>query len=369
MPNSSPPLGMPAAARQERRCRNTADRPSQTSSVISSPSAMPGLQDLAPNTQPRKGDDAYAAVAIAILNAAQALRTPKPIRQFLMLGDTRQSDGGTYMTIAARSGWSGAAFICDEKRGEDPALTLSSDHGVYVANRWSKLSTFAEQFTIDDQTAVIIDMDKTLIGARGRNHQLIDAARLTALKLAVQDVLGSSYDDTSFSETYHRFNQPRFHRFTGDNQDFLAFICVMAGGGIVTPAALQAMLEQGIMLNFAHFVDLTGARIQAFDSPLALFHAEFAGLYRSGDMTPFKKFRFLEYIETAARFGCAPTELDALDILGREICITHEVWAAAQQWKAAGALLFGLSDKPDEAACGTGDGLPIHRLVTHIIGT
>jgi hypothetical protein len=330
---------------------------------------LPGVADIAPNTQPRKGDDAYAAVAITILNAAQATRTTKPIRQFLMIGDTRQSDGGTYMTIANRSGWHGAAFICDEKRAEDPSLAMSNDTGVYIANRWQKITQFSEQFIVDDQTAIIIDLDKTLIGARGRNHHLIDTARLTALKRAVSDVLGDTYDDVLFSETYHRFNQPRFHRFTGDNQDFLAFICVMAGGAIVTPEALQAMLEQGIMLNFAHFVDLTGARIQSFSSPLAPFHTEFAALYRNGDMTPFKSFRYLEYLETAARFGCAPEGLDAIDILNREICITHEVWAAAMQWKAAGALLFGLSDKPDEAACGTGEGLPIHKLVTHVIGS
>ncbi|MCX6016681.1 MAG: hypothetical protein NT020_13995, partial [Chloroflexales bacterium] len=59
----------------------------------------------------------------------------------------------------------------------------------------------------------------------------------------------------------------------------------------------------------------------------------------------------------------------ALDLLYREIVITGELWQIAQQWQAQGALLFGLSDKPDEAACGTGEGDPIHRLVTHVVGT
>ncbi len=330
---------------------------------------LPGLQDIAPNTQPRKGDDAYANVAMTILKAAQSLRQAGPIQRFMMIGDTRQSDGGTYLTIAKRSGWQGAAFICDEKRSEDPFYGVSNDAGVYTSNRWRNIDAFAAQHVVDEHTAILIDLDKTFIGARGRNHQLIDAARLTALNSAVTTVLGNNYNDTVFSETYHRFNQPRFHRFTGDNQDFLAFICVMAGGSIVTPDGLQSMLEQGIMRDFSHYVDLTEARIQTFKSPLEDFQRDFAQLYRAGDMTPFKAFRYIEYTETAARFGCAPDNLDALDLLTREIVITGELWQIAQQWQAQGALLFGLSDKPDEAACGTGSGAPIHRLVTHVVGT
>lgn len=330
---------------------------------------LPGLQQIAPNTQPRKGDDAYAAVAVTILHAAQQLRGGHPLTKFLMIGDTRQSDGGTYLTIAKRTGWEGGAFICDEKRNDDPYFSQSNDVGVYTANRWRTIEQFADLMSVDSQTAVIIDVDKTLVGARGRNHQLIDSARLTALKRAVNDVLGSTYDEALFSDTYHRFNQPRFHRFTGDNQDFLAFICVMAGGGIITPDALQAMLEQGIMRDFDHFVDLTGARISSFQSPLLPFQTHFAQLYEQGDMTPFKAFRYLEYIETAARFGCAPENLDAIDLLTREIVITAEVWQVAKRWQSAGALLFGLSDKPDEAAFGDGTGSPIHHLVTHVVGS
>lgn len=329
---------------------------------------LPGLADIAPHSQPRKGDDAYAHVAVTILHAAQTLRQAPAIQRFVMIGDTRQSDGGTYTTIAKRTNWSGAAFICDEKRAEPAVYAPASESGIILSNRWSAIAAFAAQQIIDESTAIIIDLDKTLIGARGRNHKLIDTARLTALKRAVIDVLGNDYDEATFSETYHRFNQPLFHRFTGDNQDFLAFICVMAGGKIITHEALQAMLEQGIMRTFDHFVDLTEARINAFNSPLATFHYNFAQRYRIGDMTPFKAFRYIEYTETAQRFGCAQASTDVQHILDNEIVITGELWQQAQQWKARGALLFGLSDKPDEAACGTGDGAPIHRLVTHVIG-
>lgn len=143
---------------------------------------LPGLADIAPNTQPRKGDEAYANVAVTILQAAQRVRNAPQIQRFCMIGDTRQSDGGTYSTIAKRTGWAGAAFICDEKANDAPLYAPSSEAGIMLSNRWSHIEAFSAQQIIDSTTAIIIDLDKTLIGARGRNHQLIDAARLTALK-------------------------------------------------------------------------------------------------------------------------------------------------------------------------------------------
>ena len=40
---------------------------------------------------------------------------------------------------------------------------------------------------------------------------------------------------------------------------------------------------------------------------------------------------------------------DIEDLLQNEIVLTQEVRAAALRWRKNGALLFGLSDKPDEA--------------------
>jgi hypothetical protein len=60
-------------------------------------------------------------------------------------------------------------------------------------------------------------------------------------------------------------------------------------------------------------------------------------------------------------------------MLTNEIVITQEVRALAMDWKQRGALLFGLSDKPDEASIPTAQQsaaghLPIHRTETHAIG-
>jgi hypothetical protein len=56
-----------------------------------------------------------------------------------------------------------------------------------------------------------------------------------------------------------------------------------------------------------------------------------------------------------------------------EIVITQEVRELALEWRSRGALLFGLSDKPDEASLPTPEleqqgYLPLHRSVTHLVG-
>jgi len=60
-------------------------------------------------------------------------------------------------------------------------------------------------------------------------------------------------------------------------------------------------------------------------------------------------------------------------MLAEEIVITAEIRAIANRWKRQGALLFGLSDKPDEATLPseelkTQGYLPVHRVMTHVIG-
>jgi hypothetical protein len=53
--------------------------------------------------------------------------------------------------------------------------------------------------------------------------------------------------------------------------------------------------------------------------------------------------------------------------------ITHEVRTLMLKWRDAGALTFGLSDKPDEASIPTSEMLargyqPIHRIEASVVG-
>ncbi len=71
--------------------------------------------------------------------------------------------------------------------------------------------------------------------------------------------------------------------------------------------------------------------------------------------------------------GCLPDHENIQTILSEEIVITQEVRAQALKWREQGALLFGLSDKPDEASIPPSDlarlgWQPLHRTITHAIG-
>jgi hypothetical protein len=92
----------------------------------------------------------------------------------------------------------------------------------------------------------------------------------------------------------------------------------------------------------------------------------------AGDPTPFKAFRYNEYLTTVARFG-ALEDVSPEAFLQQRIAITQEVRAAALSLQDRGALLFGLSDKPDEASVPSKDQaaagmVPIHELQTLVIG-
>jgi hypothetical protein len=335
---------------------------------------LPGLAALHTGTVPRKGEPAYADVVIQILRAAQQLVHPHAaLQNLVVIGDTQRSDGGAFETICSASGWRGRCFICDEKPNEPPIIRQQGT--IHYANAWQGLYAFqaaleAEEFRIDAQTVIVLDIDKTLLGAKGRNHQLIDRARLKALRAAVAETLGAEFDAEYFSAVYRELDQARYHPITEDNQDMVAYFCVMIGGGVLTISELAQMIQDGN--RFRDTLDLVRDRVARLHPDLAGFHHDIANLVLAGDPTPYKSFRRREYHETCTLLGCSKA-IEPQQILAEEITITAEVWQVAQIWAQHGALLFGLSDKPDEAALPSPElalagRLPLHRMPTHIVG-
>lgn len=336
---------------------------------------LPGLAELASGPPPRKGEPAYAKVVAAILAAARTIEAPgTELRRILLIGDTRRSDVGCFSGIVAETGWVGRCFICDEVAGAAPLIRR--EEAVAYANQWQALYSFAaaleaEELPVDAATVVVIDLDKTLIGARGRNHSIIDAARLRALRATVAELLGDAFEQASFEAVYRELDQARYHGLTEDNQDYLAYLCVMSGAGALSLEELVAMPERNF--RFTDALTLAGAHLPDTSSGLAAFHQEIARLVAAGDPTPFKAFRRREYAETAARMGIVPDGMAVEQLLKEELVLTHEVWEVARQWQKRGALLFGLSDKPDEAAipdsqAASEGALALHRLKTHLVG-
>jgi hypothetical protein len=330
---------------------------------------------LTPGRVPRKSEPDYARLIVALLLHTSS----QPLERLLFIGDTRLNDGLAFANICRAGGWPGIAFIGSET-ADLPHVELveEEDHILYLSNRWSalyELDRFCAErgFVVDEHTAVIVDLDKTALGARGRNAHTIDQARVQAVQQTVASLLGSDFDEDAFATAYNQLNQVEYHPFTTDNQDYLAYICLILGTGLYELEGVKTAVAQGSLTSFNQFIEQVNQRVGELPAALAAIHREIYANSRAGDPTPFKAFRRTEYRTTIGRMGHLPDDAPIEQLLAEEILITQEVLAVCLAWRERGALLFGLSDKPDEASLPTEElaaqgYVPIHRQPTHVAG-
>jgi hypothetical protein len=341
---------------------------------------------LADGVIPRKSEEDYARVIVHLLRTTQRLGVPGvPLKRLIFIGDTRMNDGTAFANLCRIGDWPGLIFIGSEKDSllSSEIVSMPGGQSMFLANRWRALCDAAEQsfdrfceqrgFPIDENTAVVIDIDKTAIGARGRNDQVIDQARVQAVRDTVENLLGEDFDQPLFLKAYNQLNQVEFHPFTADNQDYLAYICMILGSKLYDLDAIVEQVRAGQLSSFREFIDQVQAASKSLPASLTQVHADIYENVCKGDPTPFKPFRRNEYRNTVGRMGQLVDSTPVEKLLKEEIVITQEVRGLALEWKRRGALLFGLSDKPDEASIPTVEQekqgyQPIHRAETHIVG-
>lgn len=339
---------------------------------------LPGLRALRPKAEwgepyvPRKTEPEYARLLATILERARALDSGAKLERLLYIGDTLYNDGTAFRNLAAAKGWIGYAFIGRDDRSAPPEVKVEGDW--YAANRWSLLLEFLEfvqkkGINLDESTVAVIDLDKTAIGARGRNDKVIDQARLEGVERTMAKLLLSRYDAEAFVEAYNALNQPAYHPFTDDNQDYLAYICLMLAAGLYTLPEVVEAVRTNKLRSFHEFIAAVHERQdEVATAGLLPIHLDVWANVERGDPTPFKAFRYNEYLTTAARFGDLPGAT-AEEALAKHIVITQEVREAALALRARGVLCFGVSDKPDEASLPRPEQIskgykPLHRLPT-----
>ncbi|MGQ9599361.1 MAG: hypothetical protein ACUVWZ_08080 [Anaerolineae bacterium] len=327
---------------------------------------------------PRKAEPAFGRVVAEILRQARKIDLPRTgLRRLVYLGDTRMNDGTAFHNLCLAGDWPGWAFIAQENMTNPPRVEIEGS--LYLTNRWSAVLDFLhfleqQDFVLDEETAVVIDMDKTAIGAKGRNDRAIDEARVESIQYTVAELLGPDFDQQTFGAAYAELKQPAYHPFTADNQDYLAYICLMIGAGLFQLDTLTSEIRAGTMPHFINFINqVESRRSELAGTGLASVHDAVWQCVQAGDPTPFKAFRYNEYLATAARFGDLP-DGTIEQLLAKRIVITQEVREAAIILRSQGALLFGLSDKPDEASVPTAAqaerGMkPLHRLETVAVGS
>jgi len=309
-----------------------------------------GLQE---GILPRKAEVTYGRVVAEMLRAARAQQAETEIERLLYIGDTELNDGTAYRNICAAGPWPGWAFIGRDTPGQ--TLDVRVEDTLYLANRWSALPAFLDfvqerGLALDPGTAVVIDMDKTAVGARGRNDHVINEARVEGVQRTVAHLLGDSFDQDAFEQAYAELNKTIYHPFTTDNQDILAYICLILGAGLFELDTLADEIGSGALGSFEDFIGRVQARKDELAaSGLTSIHADVWQCVQQGDPTPFKAFRYNEYLTTSERFGDLPGG-SVEDLLSQRIVITQEVREIALKLRSKGALIFGVSDKPDEAS-------------------
>ena len=339
-----------------------------------------------PGVIPRKSEVGYAQVMTYLLRRARALDLPGVfIERLVYVGDTRMNDGTAFANLCQVGEWPGWAFIGADRQDEPTRVeivepsTETDRQGMYLTNRWSTLADFDRLCTerghpVDAHTAVVVDLDKTALGARGRNDHVIDQARVAAVEQVVREFLGTNFRLSAFRAAYEQLNRPEFHPFTADNQDYLAYVCLILGSGLYHLDGLLEDVRAGRMSRFDHFIAAVDRQAAGLPAPLREIHEEIYTAVQAGDPTPFKLFRRHEYRATVERMGHLEDESPVEQLLIEEIVITQEVREMALAWRERGALLFGLSDKPDEASVPSinlaAEGYrPIHWTETHAVGT
>ena len=337
---------------------------------------------LSSEQKPRKQDPEYARLAVWYLQEAQQLRgAGQPLSELIFIGDTLFNDGNAYRNMLRESGWSGSCFICSENLDQAPQTAVEDD-GLYRSNRWAALGDWVRWMReelglyLDERTAVVVDIDKTALGAKGRNDKVIDQARIRGAYRTMSNILGANFDAAQFENIYNELNQEKYHTLTKDNQDYLAYMCLVISTGLLDLDEVSQQVASGALADFDQFIRLVEMR--SIISPvggevLRQSHDAVVTSVRNGDPTPFKRFRRQEFISTIESMGALGDDAQVEELLAREITLTEEVVELSAWLKARGSLLMCLSDKPDEASCPhrhvSPDLPPVHEAKTHRVGT
>jgi hypothetical protein len=346
---------------------------------------VPGLMALAPRLGlaglglPRKSDAAYARVVLEVLRSARALEASGvALQQLIYIGDSPGLDVTAFRNLVQESGWRGWVFIGLDNLAEPPVLR--PDGNLCRGNRWSMLPEFLrwaanDGAVLDASLAVVVDLDKTMLGPRGRNDRAIDDARMDAALHVAGRAVGDEFQTEAFTKIYKELNQSKYHRFTGDNQDFVVYISITIAAGLYPMDALLQDLAAGRVATFTDFLDAMDVRVAGAGlTGLQVIHAEVAGNFRAGDPTPFKSFRREEYLTTTGRMSSdVGVLLPLAAVLAQRLTINYEVAQVLSYLRGRGALALGLSDKPDEAVFPTPELVarghpPLHRAQTLLVG-
>jgi hypothetical protein len=305
---------------------------------------------------PRKRDVAYARIALGLARAARAAAGGPPFLTLAVLGDTENDRifAEHLRTIAPLRTF---AFIGEDRPVAPESLTWDGDTA--VATRWHLAPAWAAEVERRggdwSRAAIFVDIDKTLLGPRGRSDGAIDDARAEGALAIASAILGPRLDVAAFRRIYADLCHKAWHGFTLDNQDYVVAATLLLATDAYDLEALRAAVDAGDA-TLAGLLDATAAAVLPALRPV---HAEIRARVAEGDPTPFKAFRRAELTATLARMAD-----------GR-LTICADLFELCAGLAARGALLIAASDKPAESALPSPEQaaagvLPLHRTPARV---
>ncbi len=306
---------------------------------------------------PRKRDRDYARVVLALARRAQALRGGAPLKALAVIGDT-ENDRLLTEHLNALGELPAYGFIGEDRPVAPENLVWQGAVG--VATRWHLIEPWAARLRAQGlawgHTAMLIDIDKTLLGPRGRSDGAIDDARAEGALAVASALAGPGLDVAAFRRTYTELCRKEWHGFTLDNQDYVAATALLSVAGAIELEDLRTAVLTGEALSFATLLNTITPDVPPW---LMGLHTELRERVAAGDPTPFKAFRRAELSATLARMAD-----------GR-LALCGVLFDLCTRLASEGALCLAASDKPAESALPDAEQLavgmlPLHRMPARI---
>jgi hypothetical protein len=201
---------------------------------------------------------------------------------------------------------------------------------------------------VDKYTIFIVDIDKTIIGAKGRNDLSITKARFDAIKEIANEIIGN-YDEKKFFEIYQKLNEKKYHSFTEDNQDIVTLLTILFYLDLYPFSKFLDEFEKGIHIDKLTFLKTILKKTRKSSKFIELLKNCILRI-ENYDQTPFIEFRYKEFEKTIKRMDFLNDETPQDILLEEEIMITREVYEIICKAKDRDAKVLGLSDKPEASS-------------------
>jgi hypothetical protein len=314
------------------------------------------------------------------------------VKRVLYIGDTYKNDGTVIRNLQAL-GWDASGLICEPSLGIE---RLWFDDILYT-NHWADLVGFIDkvQSKVGPTTLAIFDIDQTLWAPKGVHEGPLSNTRTAAMSRLIDEYVVDPDNEVARSAKaridplYHEISEAKYLGLTVDNEDFKAAICVFlslnivfnqqrlesngreAGAAVFEELGRLGAIEftefirTSYISNFAHPSRVDEANITRFImETLSTVQTYQYGLY--GEANGILVAKIIDHIQHIFRetVGVAPTQYsafrakeleEALGSVGEDrdfderLVLNKPAWDVGMWLKRRGAVLLGLSDRPDES--------------------